>query len=209
MKRIKRKLKKWGLIGAGVLSLLALGIITGAWGYVILTAYGLGSFIAWAIRESRRQWATLIVLLMLPAIADKIQALESWQRDAERHVIAEARQFERYILRSNTEEQLYRRGQDAEGFDVTPFYTPFTIQIKQAKGQPTDRVTLFDTGQFHASFYVDWRDTEFEIYARDPLTPKLAGKYGPDIFGLDDNSRRDLIDNLKGPLLENLKKEIL
>lgn len=208
MKKIKRHLKKWGLIGAGVLSLIAWGIATGAWGYVLLTAYGLGSFIAWAIRESRRQWATLIVLLMLPVIADKIQALEEWQKDAERHVIAEARQFEKYILRSNTEEQLYRRGQDAEGFDVTPFYTPFTLQIKQAKGQPTDRVTLYDTGVFHASFYVEWRSTEFEIYARDSKTPKLEGKYGPDIFGLDDNSQQDLIDNLRGPLIDNLRKSV-
>jgi len=138
----------------------------------------------------------------------KIQALQDWQRDAERHVIDEARQFERYILRSNTEEQLYRRGQDSQGNELFPPYTPFTIQVKQAKGQPTDRVTLYDTGRFHGSFFIDWKDTEFEIYARDPLTPKLAGKYGPDIFGLDDNSQQDLIDNLRPALADNLRKAI-
>jgi len=206
MRKLKRHIRKWGLIGLGAVALLSWGIVTGWWGMVILSAYLLGSFIAWALRRAKA--TTLIVLLMLPAIKSKVEALRDWQRDAERHVIEEAKQFEQYILRSNTEEQLYRRGQDAEGNEVTPPYTPFTVQIKQAKGQPTDRVTLFDTGQFHGSFYVEWRNTEFEIYAKGPLTPKLAGKYGPEIFGLDDNSQQDLIDNLRKPMAENLKKAI-
>ena len=207
MKKWKKHLKKWGLIALGGISLLLWGIVTGAWGYVFLVAYGLGSFISWAIRQANA--TTLIALLMLPVIADKIQAIEKWQDDAERHVIAEARQFERYILRSNTEEQLYRRGQDSDGNELFPPYTPFTVQIKQAKGQPTDRVTLFDTGVFHASFFIDWKPTEFEIYARDSKTPKLAGKYGPEIFGLDDNSLQDLIDNLRDPVIENIREAIL
>ena len=209
MKKVKRTLKKWGLLALGVISLLAWGIVTGWWGPTVLCLYFLGSFIFWARRESLKyQHLPLIVLLMLPAIEAKIKAVEAWQRDAERHVIAEAKQFEQYILRSNTEEQLYRRGQDSEGYELTPSYTPFTVQIKRSKGQPTDRVTLLDTGQFHASFYIIWQDTEFEIYARDVLTPKLAGKYGPEIFGLDDNSQQDLIDNLRQPLQENLKNSL-
>ena len=207
MKKVKRTLKKWGLLALGVISLLAWGIVTGWWGPTVLCLYFLGSFIMWARRQTV-PIQSLIVLLMLPAIDAKIKALEEWNRDAERHVIAEAKQFEQYILRSNTEEQLYRRGQDSEGNELFPPYTPFTVSIKQSKGQPTDRVTLYDTGQFHASFYVDWRATEFEIYARDVLTPKLAGKYGPEIFGLDDNSQQDLIDNLRGPLADNLRNTL-
>ena len=201
----KAFLKKWGLMALGALSLLAWGITTGAWGYAFLTAYLLGAFIAWALHHRP---TTIIALLMLPIIADKIKAVEEWQRTAEEQVIAEAKQFEKYILRANTEEQLFRRGQDSEGNELFPPYTPFTVSIKQSKGQPTDRVTLYDTGQFHASFFVDWRPTEFEIYARDVLTPKLAGKYGPEIFGLDDNSQQDLIDNLRDPLTDNFRKKI-
>jgi hypothetical protein len=207
MKKWKKTLKKWGLFALGCVSLLAWGIATGWWGPTFLCIYFLGSFIMWARRQTV-PIQSLIVLLMLPAIDAKIKALEEWNRDAERHVIAEAKQFEQYILRSNTEEQLYRRGQDSEGFELMPSYTPFTVQIKRSKGQPTDRVTLLDTGQFHASFYVIWQDTEFEIYAKDVLTPKLAGKYGPEIFGLDDNSQQDLIDNLRQPLKDNLKKAV-
>ena len=207
MKKWKKTLKKWSLFALGCVSLLAWGIATGWWGPTFLCIYFLGSFIMWARRQTV-PIQSLIVLLMLPAIDAKIKALEEWNRDAERHVIAEAKQFEQYILRSNTEEQLYRRGQDSEGFELMPSYTPFTVQIKRSKGQPTDRVTLLDTGQFHASFYVIWRATEFEIYARDVLTPKLAGKYGPEIFGLDDNSQQDLIDNLRGPLADNLRNTL-
>ena len=207
MKKWKKTLKKWGLFALGCVSLLAWGIATGWWGPTFLCIYFLGSFIMWARRQTV-PIQSLIVVIMLRAIDAKIEALEEWNRDAERHVIAEAKQFEQYILRSNTEEQLYRRGQDSEGFELMPSYTPFTVQIKRSKGQPTDRVTLLDTGQFHASFYVIWRATEFEIYARDVLTPKLAGKYGPEIFGLDDNSQQDLIDNLRGPLADNLRNTL-
>ena len=203
----KAFLKKWGLMALGALSLLAWGIATGWWGPTFLCLYFLGSFIMWARRQTV-PIQPLIVLLMLPAIDAKIKALEEWNRYAEHHVIAEAKQFEAEILDYNTEEQLFKRGQDSEGNELFPPYTPFTVSIKQSKGQPTDRVTLYDTGQFHASFYVDWRATEFEIYARDVLTPKLAGKYGPEIFGLDDNSQQDLIDNLRGPLADNLRNTL-
>ena len=206
MRKWKKKLKQWGLFALGLSSLLAWAIVTGWWGPAALCGYLIGSFAWWATHQPKAP--VIIALLMLPVLDSKIAALESWQREAERNVIAEVKQFERYILRSNTEEQLYRRGQDSEGNEITPSYTPFTVQIKLSKGQPTDRVTLLDTGQFHASFYVDWKDTEFEIYARDVLTPKLAGKYGPEIFGLDDNSQQDLIDNLREPLADNLRKAL-
>lgn len=143
---------------------------------------------------------------MLPVIAEKIKALEAWQRDAERHVIGEARKYEAEILDWNTEEQLFQQGQDATGQAIQPPYRPFTVQVKRQKGQPTDRVTLRDTGDFHRSFRVDWRETEFQIEATDAKTYKLTQAYGPEIFGLDDAGRQELIDLIRDPLLENLKK---
>ena len=205
--KVKKWVKRWGVLALMGLGLLMWGIITGAWGMVFLSAYLLGAFTVWIKKQI--DLTTLMIFVMLPAVADKIQALEKFQDNAERYVIEESKQFEKYILRSNTEEQLYRRGQDSEGFELFPSYTPFTVQLKQASGQPTDRVTLFDTGAFYESFYIDWRDTWFEIYAKDSKTPKLAGKYGPEIFGLDDNSTQDLIDNLKDPLLERAKQVVL
>lgn len=145
---------------------------------------------------------------MLPVIADKIKALETWQRDAERHVIGEARAFEAEILDWNTEEQLYQQGQDATGQAIGPPYRPFTVQVKRQKGQPTDRVTLRDTGDFHESFRVQWQDTEFRIDATDAKTYKLTRAYGAEIFGLDDAGQQELIELIREPLLANLKTAI-
>lgn len=145
---------------------------------------------------------------MIKAIADKIKALSGWQKEAGRHVIEEAKAFEAIILDWNTEEQLYLKGQDSQGAAVEPPYRALTIQIKRMKGQPTSRVTLKDTGDFHRSFFVHWSALEFRIMARDEKTEKLVRKYGPDIFGLDDDGQEELSGLLKEPLIENLKRAI-
>ena len=207
MKKWKKTLKKWSLFALGCVSLLAWGIVTGWWGPTFLCLYFLGSFIMWARRQTV-PIQPLIVLLMLPAIDAKIKALEEWNRDAERHVIAEAKQFEAEILDYNTEEQLYLLGQDSTGAKLPGPYRPLTIEIKRAKGQPTDRITLRDTGDFHESFRIDWQETEFKIQATDWKIGKLTREYGPEIFGLDENGVQDLIDNLRQPLQDNLKKAV-
>jgi len=207
MRKLKIFLKKWGLVALGVVALLSWGAATGAWGYVLITAYGLGSFISWAIRESART-PPLIVLLMLPAIQSKVEALQSWQDRAEENVIIAAKEFEAEILDYNTEEQLFRLGQYSDGTAVAPPYRPLTIQIKQAKGQPTGRVTLRDTGDFHQSFSVVWQPTQFVITASDPKTGKLVQKYGREIFGLNDAGLQELVDNVRPELIASLRKEL-
>lgn len=207
MMKLKRFFKKWGLVAISAIALLSWGAATGAWGYVAITAYGLGSFISWAVRETART-PPLIVLLMLPAIQSKVDALRSWQDKAEENVIIAAREFEAEILDYNTEEQLFRRGQYSDGTAVAPPYRPFTIQVKQAKGQPTGRVTLRDTGDFHQSFSVVWQPTQFVVTASDAKTGKLVQKYGREIFGLDDAGLQELIDNIRPELIAVLRKEI-
>lgn len=146
---------------------------------------------------------------MLKPIADKVAAIESWNKEAGRHVISEAKQFEPEILDWNTEEQLFNQGQDATGQPIQPPYRPFTIMVKRQKGQPTDRVTLRDTGAFHRSFRVDWQPDEFRINATDGKTGKLTQAYGPEIFGLDDAGQQELIDMLREPVIENFRKAVL
>lgn len=201
-------MKKWGLIGLGAVSLLAWGIVTGWWGMVFLSAYILGSFISWAMKQAQRQAALIIVLLMIPTLDSKIEAVKRWQDEAQRRVIAEARAFEAEILDYNTEEQLFRAGQGSTGQAIRPPYTAFTTQIKQAKGQPTNRVTLRDSGDFHESFRVDWQATQFGITATDPKTPALVAKYGREVFGLNDKGIQELIELLRGPVADNLRKEL-
>ena len=48
------------------------------------------------------------------------------------------------------QDQLFTTGEDGKGLSLGD-YSPVTIQIKRAKGQPTDRITLKDTGEFYKS----------------------------------------------------------
>lgn len=144
----------------------------------------------------------------MDAIQEIIEALEEWQREAERIVIEEAKDFEAEIIDYNTETQLYAKGQLADGTKVEPPYSPVTEYIKQLKGQPTDRVTLRDTGDFHRSFSIEWRNTEFEIFATDGKTGKLIRAYGKEIFGLDEIGLQELREDLKEPLIDRFRKQV-
>ena len=45
-------------------------------------------------------------------------------------------------------------------------YSSFTIGLKREDGQPTNKVTLKDTGEFYDSFHIFARNTYFEIVAQ-------------------------------------------
>lgn len=75
-------------------------------------------------------------------------------------------------------------GTDSKGYGISPEYSALTVQIKTEKGQPTDRVTLYDTGAFYESQYVEVQQDYLNIYAKDSKTQKIVRKYGKEIFGL-------------------------
>lgn len=105
--------------------------------------------------------------------------------------------------------QLYDRGENAAGEKIKPDYAPVTVQIKRAKGQPTDRVTLRDTFAWQSSFSVRLLPDGFEITASDWKTDKLKGKYGASILGLQDENVKVLCDRYYKPkLLEELRRAI-
>lgn len=84
-------------------------------------------------------------------------------------------------------------GKYADGSSIVPQYKPLTIQIKQKKGQPTDRVTLKDTGEFQSRMYLKIRGNEFSMLSSDDKYLALKQKYdkGGQLFNLsNDNERR-------------------
>jgi hypothetical protein len=52
------------------------------------------------------------------------------------------------------QDQLYNTGEDGNGLSLGE-YSPVTVQIKRRKGDPTDRITLVDTGEFYDSWTID------------------------------------------------------
>ena len=102
---------------------------------------------------------------------------------------------ESYIVDMNAEVQLYEQGINNLGVDIADYapYSPLTIEIKQSKGQPTNRVTLRDEGDFESSFFLEVGNTQFEIKASDWKTEELIHRYGRQILGLTDENISVLI----------------
>lgn len=118
---------------------------------------------------------------------------------------------ESIIVSAIADDQLYRRGINGRGEKIMSYapYKPSTIAIKRKKGQPTTRVTLRDTGDFHKSMYVVADSEGFYITADDEKTPELIAKYGEEIFRLTDkNFTRILRSHIRKELVKRIKKAI-
>lgn len=141
-----------------------------------------------------------------------ISDIKKFQESWDKVVLDIIYERETDIVRYVSEIQLFMEGVRGEDgafiMDYDP-YSPATIEIKQRKGQPTDRVTLRDTGDFHKSFYIEYGDDEFTITAEDWKTPKLMDRYGGGIMNLTDEHLRSLKVGILKPELINQLKTII
>ena len=135
--------------------------------------------------------------------------------------------FKTLVIKLNTEglptSQLYEKGEDSFGkklsgksIAIDGEYTPFTKQLKQEKGQPTDRITLKDTGEFYLTFEVIPFKGGFEIYA-DGFKKGVAGgegnndlfeEFGEDILGLNQENLQIIIEFYKNAIQEKVRQKL-
>jgi len=126
--------------------------------------------------------------------------------------IAKQDSLQDLVIELNTEKQLYDKGEDSTGRTLESIggaYTPFTVSIKKAKGQPTDRVTLLDTGEFYASFTIKPFKGGFTIDA-DPNKDdtNLFEEWGDDVVGLNDENLQIVINFFRDAILEKINRRI-
>lgn len=95
-------------------------------------------------------------------------------------------------------EQMYA-GQNADGGEILPEYTPLTRFLKQEKGQPHDRVTLADEYNFYHGVRVEVVDDKVVTDSTDGKSQMLQEKYGKNIFGLNVNHKSIYIENTLRP----------
>ena len=69
-------------------------------------------------------------------------------------------------------------GLRSDGSRILPEYSDLTISIKKEKGQPTDRVTLYDTGDYFRSMRTDVSANAVITTASDEKAENLRKKYG-------------------------------
>ena len=90
------------------------------------------------------------------------------------------------VLDYNTNKQLFKKGERADGARLIPKYAESTKRIKRKKGQRISNVTLRDTGAFYKSIKVDARAEEVEINTNGSLdySDHLENRYGAQLYGL-------------------------
>lgn len=108
--------------------------------------------------------------------------------------------------------QLMDEGLDANGKFINTIegnpYTEYTKEQKRKKGQPTDHVTLYDTGEFYQSMKVTINGQGAEVLADfskggSDIRDNFNSSY--DFLGLTDNSKEKLKEWL---LLEIFSREL-
>lgn len=113
------------------------------------------------------------------------------------------------IIDYNANEQMYKRGEDSKGSIIRPAYRPATVRIKKAKGQPTNRVTLKDSGRFHRTLIVTPKDNHVEITSDLHYSKYLFRKYGDDVLGIQEELLKDFVKLYVLPKIEAEAKEKL
>lgn len=64
-------------------------------------------------------------------------------------------------------------GKAPDGSPITPFYAPYTVAYKRRRGGVSDRVTLYDYGEFHASLRVVFGADAFRAESTDADAAKV------------------------------------
>lgn len=140
---------------------------------------------------------------------DVLEKLKKWEADAPKIAIDEAEKEGDEMIILNQDDQL-EKGIDNRGRKIKPAYNKLTIKIKKLKGQPTDRVTLHDEGDFYKGMHTERTGKGIYIDSTDKKTEKLVTKYGDDIFGLNKQNLKEFIDSyLKPRMQERFKKAVL
>lgn len=130
--------------------------------------------------------------------------------------IAQLDSLQDLVIELNTRGQLETKGEDSTGAKLVGKnivkdgnYSPETIRIKQAKGQPTNVVTLFDTGEFYASWSVKPFKGGFIIDA-DPNKDdtNLFDEFGKEIVGLNKENLQTIINFFRDAVLEKINNRI-
>ena len=116
--------------------------------------------------------------------------------------ILNRKSIQKFITDLNTQVQLFSQGEDSEEVQLAATgggYAPSTIRIKARKGQPSNRVTLKDTGDFYKTFTITVKpNANFSIDA-DTMKAgtNLEDRWGENIVGLQKDNEVLVMDRLR------------
>lgn len=140
-------------------------------------------------------------------IRDIVKKIRQIRKRLDKIIIDAVKENEHIVIDLNTE-QLWQ-GKESTGEPITPGYRPMTISIKSIKGQPTNRVTLKDEGDFYRGFFVNYGNDWFALGSDDEKAQKLERKYGTDIYGLTQESIDELCEYIKEDVEKFIEDEFI
>jgi hypothetical protein len=129
--------------------------------------------------------------------------------------IFKSTELQEMIIDLNTRDQLFEKGEDSLGRkleDIGGGYAPYTISVKIEKGQPTDRVTLKDTGVFYDSFKVVVPSgADYIIIEANPYKEgvNINDEWGGHVIGLKSENLSKIKDYVHEKLLNIVRQKIL
>jgi len=106
-----------------------------------------------------------------------------------------------------TEEQMYQ-GINASGNAIEPEYKQSTINYKKRVGQPSDRVTLKDSGDFYDSIEIEARTDNFVISTQITYSIYLVTKYA-EILGITDTNLQTFVNTYTLPIIKQSFNDII
>ena len=98
--------------------------------------------------------------------------------------------------------QLFREGIDGKG-EKLPGYRRTTIRLKISKGDPADRTTLRDSGEFYSHIQIDAFPDHFEIVSNVNYDKFILKRYGNDVLRITDENFREFMKNYYLPKLKD------
>ena len=111
------------------------------------------------------------------------------------------------IKTMQTEEQMYQ-GINASGNSITPDYANSTINYKKRTGQPYDRVTLKDSGDFYDSMKLIIGNNSMFIMNTKKYWIYLIDKYA-DILGITDTNLQTFVNTYTLPIIKQNFDDII
>jgi hypothetical protein len=86
---------------------------------------------------------------------------------------------------------------------IKPEYAPITIEFKQLKGQPFNKVTLEDEGNFKRGMFMNAERWPIMFSSTDFKVDLITTKYGEDVFGLTKKSISSLGVEIKPEVVKH------
>lgn len=111
---------------------------------------------------------------------------------------------------TNQQQDQFNKGEDSKGMQFVPSYALSTIKKKRSKGQPTNRVTLKDTGDLYRSIEVETTTNEAIIKVNVEYFKYLVGKYDQNIIlGMQEEFLKEFMLEYTLPILKQNFKAII